>query len=509
MVGSSGATGVPVNLVAPVVTGPNDPPLVGDTLSCSTGSWTNSPTGYTYQWFDNIGPFSIPFATSSTWVVEAGYLGAGVSCQVTASNGSGAGSPSNSNTTNPIGPSALSDVVGAFEADQLAALADGASVTSVADPYGAAGPWTPSAGTPKKQTFRGLPVLQLSSGDVLSSASILDSSFNTSMTCIYVALGTSFAANQTTISNGGIFSGLPLTEQGSSAHQRSVSWFGVTGPSFSIGQSVGYRYDGAHVFVNRNDFKDAGTAKTGNLGLSGSLDLGAASFSFIGSIRACYIWNRVLSDAEVNEMALYISSRNPGYAANDTYICVGDSQTGTTGGSGGVTYPGVMNDLLDANLVQYNYSTTNAVSGWQLQNMIATIPTALPPYINPVSTSAFETGIIWGGTNNITLGDSGAATSALLDTLIAGMRAQGCNRMVIMTCLTTTGDTPSIVTERDIYNAHIRGLASATLKVNDIAAIPQLMNPADLTYFNADGLHLNDAGKTIVGTATYNLLNPW
>lgn len=38
---------VPVNTVAPVISGS---PLSGQLLTVSTGTWNNTPTGYTYQW---------------------------------------------------------------------------------------------------------------------------------------------------------------------------------------------------------------------------------------------------------------------------------------------------------------------------------------------------------------------------------------------------------------------------------------------------------------------------
>lgn len=39
--------GPPVNVTLPVITGQ---PLSGQLLTTSNGAWTNSPTGYTYQW---------------------------------------------------------------------------------------------------------------------------------------------------------------------------------------------------------------------------------------------------------------------------------------------------------------------------------------------------------------------------------------------------------------------------------------------------------------------------
>ena len=83
--------GSPVNTVAPAVTGTA---LVGSTLSCSQGTWTNSPTGYTYQWTRNGG--NISGATSSTYLTVTADGGTSVGCVVTASNAiAGNAAPSN------------------------------------------------------------------------------------------------------------------------------------------------------------------------------------------------------------------------------------------------------------------------------------------------------------------------------------------------------------------------------------------------------------------------------
>ncbi len=65
---SLGAAAAPVNTVAPAVTGTT---TVGQTLSCTTGTWTTSNPVYTYQWQRDVagnGVFSnIASATSSTY----------------------------------------------------------------------------------------------------------------------------------------------------------------------------------------------------------------------------------------------------------------------------------------------------------------------------------------------------------------------------------------------------------------------------------------------------------
>jgi hypothetical protein len=76
----------PVNTVAPIISGTN---IVGQILSTTNGTWTNSPTSYTYQW--QTGGVDIGGATSSTYTIQAGDAGNSLTCNVTAHNASGTG----------------------------------------------------------------------------------------------------------------------------------------------------------------------------------------------------------------------------------------------------------------------------------------------------------------------------------------------------------------------------------------------------------------------------------
>ena len=77
----------PVNSVAPAITGT---PALGNTLTCSQGTWSNSPTSYAYQWQRNS--VNISGATASTYVVVSTDAGTALSCIVTATNASGSAS---------------------------------------------------------------------------------------------------------------------------------------------------------------------------------------------------------------------------------------------------------------------------------------------------------------------------------------------------------------------------------------------------------------------------------
>jgi 5-hydroxyisourate hydrolase-like protein (transthyretin family) len=81
------AAGAPHNSTAPALTGT---PAVGQGLSCSTGSWTNSPTSYAYSWLRDGTAISGQAAASYT--VQAADQGHSLSCEVTATNGAGSAS---------------------------------------------------------------------------------------------------------------------------------------------------------------------------------------------------------------------------------------------------------------------------------------------------------------------------------------------------------------------------------------------------------------------------------
>ena len=76
--------GLPVNTAPPTFTGNT---IVGSTLTATTGTWTNSPTSYAYDWLSNGA--QIYGANASTYVIDAAYLGTLISVRITAINANG------------------------------------------------------------------------------------------------------------------------------------------------------------------------------------------------------------------------------------------------------------------------------------------------------------------------------------------------------------------------------------------------------------------------------------
>ena len=82
LVGIRGLT-APVNTVAPAISGAA---TVGTTLSCSTGSWTQSPSSYSYQWKRSGTAVG---TNASTYLLVSGDIGSTMTCEVTATNAAG------------------------------------------------------------------------------------------------------------------------------------------------------------------------------------------------------------------------------------------------------------------------------------------------------------------------------------------------------------------------------------------------------------------------------------
>lgn len=79
------AAALPVNTVAPVVSGTNQP---GNEVTVTTGTWTGTmPITFAYQWRAN--GVDIPGETIEDLLLDAGDVGASITCRVTATNAAG------------------------------------------------------------------------------------------------------------------------------------------------------------------------------------------------------------------------------------------------------------------------------------------------------------------------------------------------------------------------------------------------------------------------------------
>ncbi len=92
----------PTNTVPPAVTGTTG---VGDTLTCTPGTWNPTPTGVTYQW--KRGGVDISGATANTHVIVSADQNTALTCAVTATDANGSTTAVSNGTTIPGPPSTL------------------------------------------------------------------------------------------------------------------------------------------------------------------------------------------------------------------------------------------------------------------------------------------------------------------------------------------------------------------------------------------------------------------
>jgi hypothetical protein len=96
----------PANTVAPSVTGTA---VVGQTLSTTNGTWTNSPSSFSYQWYRGATPIG---TNSASYTLVQADAGQNIKCTVTATNSAGSAS-ADSNTVAIY--SSLLDLVGSAQ----------------------------------------------------------------------------------------------------------------------------------------------------------------------------------------------------------------------------------------------------------------------------------------------------------------------------------------------------------------------------------------------------------
>jgi hypothetical protein len=88
----------PANTVAPAVTGTVD---FGETITCSTGSWTGAPTSYAYAWYAD-GVLDSALGTANEAVIVARVSEKVLKCRVTATNAYGSSSAYSNEVTVPL-----------------------------------------------------------------------------------------------------------------------------------------------------------------------------------------------------------------------------------------------------------------------------------------------------------------------------------------------------------------------------------------------------------------------
>lgn len=322
------AATLPANTVAPAITPTTG--VIGDTLTCSTGTWTGSPApSYTYQW--KRAGANIAAATASTYVVVAADVrtastaGApAITCVVTATNTAGAPTATSNTVTltqSLITTSATADFDADFGTTDAGggALSDWATHTigsaAVTQATGSARPTLTvlgdATGTHSVITFDG-------TTDYFMSGPAISGLISASAYTIYavfraVAIDTANASswtNDAIAADASDFWGVHLhTTNGVEGYQwdgaAKVATRAVTTAAWHVAEVY---YDGVNVTVSVD--RAAGTpVPAGNVSdLSGALQIGrpaSASF-FDGKIARLIFHNAALSAANRLKQHTYL-----------------------------------------------------------------------------------------------------------------------------------------------------------------------------------------------------------
>jgi lysophospholipase L1-like esterase len=235
----------------------------------------------------------------------------------------------------------------------------------------------------------------------------------------------------------------------------------------------------------------AGTVTGGKIGR-----WDGTSFPLSGEIIAIFAYNRELSQAECNEVRDWCETQYQAVARDEATCLIfdGDSLTFGTQSSDELTfsypaqlsrmgahYPKIWNDGTGGAKIQDNVLATNVKT--QLTNFAA--------YTNRVV-------MFWFGTNDISSGRTEAQIEADIDSFISAVRAHDAGAIIIAT--TIIAREPFNPTQDALIvtiNDHIKVTADFD-RVVDLAADARLSDGTDTTYYDADGIHLNDTGYGVV-----------
>lgn len=275
----------PAPTVAPVLTGT---PTVGETLTCSTGTWLYAPTAYAYSW--HVDGVADPLlGSAATLVLDGSLLGHAISCRVTASNALGSAQSAMSNAltvaaANPIAdanflafddltPNMVPISVGATQIGFIEEFPEGAEGSLTVIPYTIEAPassYTIAMWCRKKEPTSGALTFMTTGG---AAAAI--SAYNGAMQSADVTMGT-------------------ITAQGSPSWWTTTSWHLITCVRDHVGGTIKLYLDGALVDT------EAALADE-PLVASGSVTIGRVDP--VGSlVGTAALWTRALSAGEVTEL---------------------------------------------------------------------------------------------------------------------------------------------------------------------------------------------------------------
>jgi lysophospholipase L1-like esterase len=231
----------------------------------------------------------------------------------------------------------------------------------------------------------------------------------------------------------------------------------------------------------------------------GSSGVSTANYFFPGDIAGLCAYERALPERElkaIEEYWRYYCGMAPfaSVEADVRVICEGDSRTIGQGVAAASSYPAQLKALL----------TSHPALGIQNFGVGGQGVSALAGYrTNRTAFNAIDRRtvyIFWAGINDFFNSVTGATAYTNLKTHITAMHnLASAPKIIVCTELPASTVTGAKETERTNYNSSVVGAVGLDADtVVDLAGDARLQNTADLTYFNADGVHLSIAGYGVV-----------
>lgn len=251
-------------------------------------------------------------------------------------------------------------------------------------------------------------------------------------------------------------------------------------------------YDGVSSYVARDGEMVAGAVDVGYAFTSAEVGIGGGYGGTADSVVWAAGWG--LGDAYSRrraDVARWVRSVFPSMELPPRVVCSGDSQTA----GNGPVYPWPQRLAVSSLVIDVRA----AYPSWTCADVLS-----CPGYAAQVSAGASglrraDVAVVWVGTNTLYFGGSADMAWAGVDQICRGYESSG-RRVLVLTCLDRKqqGTPTSYEPARLDLNRRIMASVSATRSIVDVASMPEFADSANAQWFQADAVHLSQAGHDLL-----------
>lgn len=275
----------------------------------------------------------------------------------------------------------------------------------------------------------------------------------------------------------------------------------------AVGQNAGV-FVGSHnkvtdlylsngIYVTVTNATDVGfTNKPLYIGMNDSAN---TAYGLSGDILEIGVINLALTKAMMQQIQAYAVREYGITTATRKVVFDGDSLTLGTGSSGGNTYPKQVADNYNASFYYWNLG----VFGSTTAALITRLATASYCDNVAINNTSADVPCIFAcliGTNDINGAIDAATIIANITSIHTARKAAGFKTIVCTIFARSAFDATEELVRAAVNADILANGATYGSAVCDLAGDARLQNPADTTYFDADGTHLNNAGYGVVAS---------